>query len=194
MFFTISWSSGWKTSRQPAFIVSRFMKCILDLQPPQPNLCTIWPVSTALSFVAKQEPLSSLSLKDHTLKLTILLVLMTAARPQPWVYHALLSSKIFSISKHVKNCKTIPFTEGNRVDKISTRPGNWGSKMRDPLFGTYQRSLPMESFTSIIWYHKAFCQTTIGDITWSKEEDNIKVWVPWMKLPKRGIPSKLSKI
>ena len=61
-------------------LVSRFMKGIFELRPPQPKLCSIWPVSKVLSHFAGQEPLEGLSLKDLTLKLTILLALTLAAR------------------------------------------------------------------------------------------------------------------
>jgi hypothetical protein len=33
-------------------LVSRFMKGIFELRPPQPKLCSVWPVSTVLSWVA----------------------------------------------------------------------------------------------------------------------------------------------
>ena len=92
-------------------LVSRFMKGIFELRPPQPKLCSIWPVSKVLSHVAGLEPLEGLSLKDLTLKLTILLALTSAARAHELAALNLTSALIkqdaceFTIPIHVKNAR-----------------------------------------------------------------------------------------
>ena len=89
-------------------LVSRFMKGIFELRPPQPKLCWIWPVSKVLSHVAGLEPLEGLLLKDLTLKLTILLALTSAARAHELAALNLTSALIkqdaceFTIPIHVK--------------------------------------------------------------------------------------------
>ena len=90
-------------------LVSRFMKGIFELRPPQPKLCSIWPVSKVLLDFAGRKPLEGLSLKDLTLKLTIVLPLTSAARAHELVALNLTSALIkqdvceFTIPIHVKN-------------------------------------------------------------------------------------------
>ena len=90
-------------------LVSRFIKGIFELRPPQPKLCSIWPVSKVLSHFAGLEPSDSLSLKDLILKLTILLALTSAARAHALAALKLTSALIkqdaceFNIPIHVKN-------------------------------------------------------------------------------------------
>ena len=92
-------------------LVSRFMKGIFELRPLQPKLCSIWPVSKVLSHFAGPEPLEGLSLKDLTLKLTILLALTSAARAHELAALNLTSALIkqdackFTIPIHVKNAR-----------------------------------------------------------------------------------------
>ncbi len=92
-------------------LVSRFMKGIFELRPPQPKLCSIWPVSKVLSHFAELEPLDSLSLKALTLKLIILLALTSAARAHELAALNLTSALIkqdtceVTIPIHVKNAR-----------------------------------------------------------------------------------------
>ena len=92
-------------------LVPRFMKGIFELRPPQPKLCSIWPVSKVLLHFAGREPLEGLSLKDLTLKLTILLALTSAARAHELAALNLTSALIkqdvceFTIPIHVKNAR-----------------------------------------------------------------------------------------
>ena len=111
-------------------LVSRFMKGIFELRPPQPKLCSIWPVSKVLSHFAELEPLDSLSLKALTLKLIILLALTSAARAHELAELNLASALIkpesyeFSIPIHAKNARPnhpprkIVFTKYNENSAI----------------------------------------------------------------------------
>ena len=92
-------------------LVSRFMKGKFELRPPQPKLCSIWPLSKVLSHFAELEPLDSLSLKGLTLKLIILLALTSAARAHELAALNLASALIkpesyeFGVPIHVKNAR-----------------------------------------------------------------------------------------
>ena len=61
-------------------IVSRFMKGIFRSTPPKPRLCSVWKVADALNWVSTLEPIETLSLKELTQKLVLLLALTSAAR------------------------------------------------------------------------------------------------------------------
>ena len=61
-------------------IVSRFMKGIFRSTPPKPCLCSVWQVVDALNWVSTLEPIETLSLKELTQKLVLLLALTSAAR------------------------------------------------------------------------------------------------------------------
>ena len=61
-------------------IVSRFMKGIFNLRPPCPCYNSSWDVSVVLDFISAQGENESLSLKQVTLKLTMLIALTSAGR------------------------------------------------------------------------------------------------------------------
>ena len=61
-------------------LLSRFMKGIFELRPPTPKVCSTWSVKTLLQYLNSLESNAKLSLKDLTLKTTILLALTSSAR------------------------------------------------------------------------------------------------------------------
>ena len=61
-------------------VVSRFIKGIFELRPTTPRSCCTWSVAPVLKHLSSLEPLKRLSLKELTLKLTVLLALTTATR------------------------------------------------------------------------------------------------------------------
>jgi hypothetical protein len=63
-------------------LVARFMKGLFNIKPPMPRYTQIWDVRSVLNFIRTQSPINSLSLKQLTLKLTMLLALLTAQRSQ----------------------------------------------------------------------------------------------------------------
>ena len=63
-------------------IVVRFMKGVFNSRPPQPAYSCTWDVDKVLMFLRKLSPVKHLTLKDLTLKLTMLMVLTNAARVQ----------------------------------------------------------------------------------------------------------------
>ena len=61
-------------------LVSRFMKGIFELRPPQPRLFTTWNVMTVLKYLKSLGPPEGLNLKQLTLKVVMLSALVSAAR------------------------------------------------------------------------------------------------------------------
>ena len=66
-------------------MISRFMKGVFNLRPPLPRYKFTWEVSKVLNYLADLYPLQTLSLKELTIKLSILLSLSTAQRAQTLV-------------------------------------------------------------------------------------------------------------
>ena len=61
-------------------LISRFMKGIFELRPPQPSLFTTWSVMTVLKYLKSLSPPEGLNLKQLTLKVVMLSALVSAAR------------------------------------------------------------------------------------------------------------------
>ena len=61
-------------------IVSRFMKGVFRMNPPQPKLCSTWKVQVALEHLKRQQPIEELSLRELSGNLVLLLALTSAAR------------------------------------------------------------------------------------------------------------------
>lgn len=63
-------------------LVIRYMKGIFALRPPKPRYVSTWDVNAVLLYLRKLSPVKQLTLKDLTLKLTMLMALTQAARVQ----------------------------------------------------------------------------------------------------------------
>ena len=63
-------------------LVSRFMRGIYKCNPPTPRYHTTWNVQTVLTYLSSQFPIESLDLKSLTLKLLMLIALVSAQRGQ----------------------------------------------------------------------------------------------------------------
>ena len=63
-------------------LVVRFMKGVFNLRPPLPRYTETWDTQPVLNALQSMYPLHSLSLKDLTLKLVMLMALTQAARVQ----------------------------------------------------------------------------------------------------------------
>ena len=63
-------------------VVNRFMKGVFHLRPPAPRYSSIWDVKIVLDYLRKQSPAKALNLKQLTLKLTMLIALVSAQRAQ----------------------------------------------------------------------------------------------------------------
>ena len=71
---------GFKAGSHP--LVVRFMKGVFALRPSQPRYSAVWDVNQVLTYLRKFSPMKEISLKDLTLKLTMLMALTQAARVQ----------------------------------------------------------------------------------------------------------------
>ena len=63
-------------------LICRFLKGAFELRPPSARYTTTWDVSVVLNFLRGLHPLDSLSLKFVTLKLVMLVALVSAQRLQ----------------------------------------------------------------------------------------------------------------
>ncbi len=101
-------------------LVTRFLKGVYTLRPPAPRYSFVWDVKTVFDYLRKLSPAVTLSMKDLTLKLVMLIALVTAQRTQ--TLHKLrldcvqltASTAVFTIMGLVKQ----------------SRPGNTGLTVR----------------------------------------------------------------
>lgn len=63
-------------------LVIRFMKAIYNLRPPGVKYQETWDVNIVLNYLRTLPPVKALSLKDLSLKLTMLLAILSASRSQ----------------------------------------------------------------------------------------------------------------
>ncbi|MES9884369.1 MAG: tyrosine-type recombinase/integrase [Sedimenticola sp.] len=95
-------------------LVVRFLRGVFNLRPPVPHNSKIWDVDQVLKYLRKLSPVKHLSLKDLTLKLTMLLCLVNAARVQT-VYKLL-----FIDLQKLKSCFVLKLDGSIK----QTRPGH----------------------------------------------------------------------
>lgn len=62
--------------------ISRFMKSIFELRPVKPRYNAVWDVNVVLNYLETLFPLKDISLKKLTIKLTMVIALVSAQRPQ----------------------------------------------------------------------------------------------------------------
>ena len=71
---------GFSVGRHP--LVIRYMKGVFNLRPTRPRYEITWDVGKVLDYLRKLSPVKYITLKDLTLKLTMLIALTNAARAQ----------------------------------------------------------------------------------------------------------------
>lgn len=92
-------------------LVSRFLKGVYELRTPTCRYNYIWDVTGTLSYLRCLHPLGELSLKDLTLKLTMLIALVSAQRIQSLSLldlnhlHWHDNSAVFVIQGHIKQSR-----------------------------------------------------------------------------------------
>ena len=92
-------------------LVSRFIRGIYKCNPPTPRYQTTWNVQTVLTYLSSRDSVEKLDLKSLTLKLLMLIALLSAQRGQS--IHMLdtacmkvtVSSYEFSLTEHVKQSR-----------------------------------------------------------------------------------------
>jgi len=86
-------------------LVVRFLRGVFNLRPPVPRYKKVWDVAIVLRFLRTLSPVASLSLKNLSLKLVMLLSLVTAQRGQNLDINLMStydSSIVFTFSKPLK--------------------------------------------------------------------------------------------
>lgn len=92
-------------------LVSRFMRGIYKCNPPTPRYQTTWNVQTVLTYLSLQSPLAVLDLESLTLKLLMLIALVSAQRGQSLHMLDISYMKVteatyeFTLPEHVKQSR-----------------------------------------------------------------------------------------
>ena len=92
-------------------LVCRLLKGVFKSRPPKPKYTDVWDVQVVLTYLATLHPVESLTLKQLTLKLVMLLLLVSGQRGQTIhlldINHMFVSDDkyIFVISNHLKQSK-----------------------------------------------------------------------------------------
>ena len=92
-------------------LVVRFMKGVFEIRKPKPKYDVIWDASKVLTYLSTLHPVKELPLKDLTLKLVMLLLLVTGQRGQSIHLMTLSAMKFtesecqFQILNHTKTSK-----------------------------------------------------------------------------------------
>ena len=156
-------------------LVIRFFKGIYELRKPQPKYSCIWDVSKVLNYLRTLHPPDTLSLKFLTLKLLMLLLLVTGQRGQAMYLLSLdgmtvnTTSCQFQLLDHTKTskpgqkCKPLVINEYTLDPKLCplTMLKEYIQKTK-PL-----RNSAKQLFISFIRPHKAVSRDTIS--RWTKD-------------------------
>ena len=124
-------------------LISRFLKGVFQLRPPKPRYSQIWDVKIVLNFLRKWSPANCLNFKQLTLKLVMLMALISAQRAQ---------------ALHNLNLERMKLKEGSVVFAYDVllkqhRPGNASSELK---FKAY----PVDRRLCVIRYLKQYiCRT-----------------------------------
>ena len=92
-------------------LITRLMRGVFQLRPVLPRYTEIWNISPVLNFLRKLSPVNSLNLRDLTLKVCMLMALVSAQRVQ--TLHILKTNKmtlkggfvVFHLDEHLKQSK-----------------------------------------------------------------------------------------
>lgn len=91
-------------------LVNRFLRGVFNLRPSTPRYATTWDVKLVLQKIRLMEPLHSLTLKDLSLKMVMLMAMTQAARIQ--TLHLLLVNMAFGeesvsvlLGGNIKQCR-----------------------------------------------------------------------------------------
>ena len=156
-------------------LVIRFFKGIYELRRPQPKYSCIWDVSKVLSYLRTLHPPDALSLKSLTLKLVMLLLLVTGQRGQT-IY--LLSLDGMTVNANYCQFQLLDHTKTSKPGK-KCEPLVFHEYTPDPklcplstLKEYIQKTKPLRNtekrlFISFIRPHKAVSRDTIS--RWTKD-------------------------
>ena len=100
---------GYRAGNHP--LVNRLLRGIFNLRPPLPRFTETWDVQPVIQHLRNMDPLHSLSLKNLTFKLVMLMALTQAARMQTLHLLSLSGMKIHKdsisvlLTGHIKQCR-----------------------------------------------------------------------------------------
>ncbi len=80
-------------------LVKRFMKGVFELRPSFPRYKSVWDVNVVFNYMRKQPSIARSSLKDLTLRLTFLLLILSGKRGQTIHLLSLLDNIVLSETK-----------------------------------------------------------------------------------------------
>ena len=92
-------------------LILQFVKGAFEKRTPHPKYNKIWDVSLVLNYLTTLDPIEKLTLKDLTLKLLMLLLLVTGQRGQSIhllnivIMHISDTSCVFNLTSHTKTSK-----------------------------------------------------------------------------------------
>ena len=150
------------------FIV-RYMKGVFNSRKPSPKYSETWDVNVVLNYMALLYPLDKLLLKEHSLKLVVLLALTSGQRRQTLTFLDITSMKktqdyfIFHLNEHIKQSR-----KGHVFSTFYVR------KYQQPELCAYrtlenylERTLPLRSSTGtklLLSYVKPFSPVGVGTV------------------------------
>lgn len=152
-------------------VVSRLTKGIFQEKPPRPKHTEIWDVSMVLSHLQSLSPVDSLSLKDLTLKLVVLILLVSSQRGQTVhllnIGHlsVLKNGCTFQFVKHLKQSRPGVKTPLVKLNAFDDKALCVGTTLKEYLVNT-QPLTGLESQFSLS-YQKLFRKVS---------RDTIKRW------------------
>ena len=124
-------------------LVSRFLKGVFQTRPALPRYTQIWDINQVLAYLRHMSPVEKLTLKDLTVKVTMLLMVLSGQRIQTI---QMLSLEFMTLTK-----STVMFKVHDKVKQ--TRPGK---HLKDLLFKAYAPDRRL----CILTYLKAYLTAT----------------------------------
>ena len=124
-------------------IIARFMKGVFQLRPPRPRYVDIWDVNVVFRYLRKRSPANTLSLKDLTKKLCMLIALISTQRAQ--------SLQLLRLDSMTLKDSSVTFY----LDELlkQNKPGNTG-------FRIHMKAYPPDRRLCIINYIKHYLART----------------------------------
>ncbi|KAI8480797.1 hypothetical protein Bbelb_414820 [Branchiostoma belcheri] len=154
-------------------LMRRFMKGLFELRPPLPKYSFTWDVRQVLDFLRRWSPANSLSLRQLTLKLAMLVALVSAGREQTLSF------------LDVKLKRRIPGGVCFRVEKLTktSRPGSVIQEIIVPKFEEDRHSTRSAS-TSAAQLQGVSTKDIMRTANWS----SCSTWERFYKKPVVSLP------
>lgn len=100
-------------------LVARFLRGVFVLHPPNPRYKEVWDVKLVLNYLRTLSPIATLRLRDLTLKLCMLIALLSAQRCQ--------TLHLLRLDKMKIKANSVVFVVGDLVKQ--SKPGNVGTTL-----------------------------------------------------------------